>query len=118
LGPGILDDQLFVGVRTRFDAYLKRDRLILYVNGQQRLCNDFPGAALTMAEGAVAFGQVLYHTAAERLEFMRDYNDRSAQKYYLENAAYVDERDWDNVGYEALVGAPSDFDPAPCYRAP
>lgn len=118
LGPGILDDQLFVGVRTRFDAYLRRDRLILYVNGQQRLCNDFPGAALTMAEGAVAFGQVLYHTAAERLEFMRDYNDRSAQRYYLENAAYVDERDWDNVGYESLVGAPSDFDPAPCYRAP
>ena len=115
-GAGVLDDQLLIGQRTRFDAWIKRDRVLLYVNGKQRLCNDFPGFALTMAEGAVAFGQVLYHSAAERLEFSRDYNDRTGQRYYLENAPYVDEREWDNVGYEAHVGAPSDFDPAPCYR--
>ena len=58
------------------------------------------------------------HRDAHRLEFSRDYNDRTGQRYYLENAPYVDERDWDNVGFEAEVGAPSDFDPAPCYRAP
>lgn len=115
---GILDEELLIAPRTRFDVWLKRDRLLLYVNGKQRLCNDFPNAALTMAEGAVAFGQVLYHSAAERLEFSRDYNDRTGQRYYLENAPYVDERDWDNVGFEAQVGAPSDFDPAPCYVAP
>jgi hypothetical protein len=118
LGAGLLDDQLHVGVRTRFDAYVRRDRLILYVNGQQRLCNDFPKTPLTMAEGAVAFGQVLYHSAAERLEFSRGYNDRTAQRYYLENAPYVDERDWDNVGFEVEVDAPPGFDPGPCYRAP
>lgn len=118
LGNGLLDDQLLVSPRTRFDAYIKRDRLILYVNGQQRFCNDFPGAPLTMAEGAVAVGQVLYHSAAERLEFSRDYNDRTGQRYYLENAPYVDERDWDNVGYEAQVGPPEGFDAASCYRAP
>lgn len=117
-GVGILDDQLQISPRTRFDVWLKRDRLVLYVNGKQRLCNDFPHAALTMAESAVAFGQVLYHSAAERLEFGRSYNDRTGQRYYLENAPYVDERDWDNVGYEAQVGAPADFDPAPCYVAP
>ena len=116
IGEGILDDQLLIGVRTRFDVWIKRDRVVMYVNGKQRLCNDFPQSALTMAEGAVAFGQVLYHSAAERLEFSRDYDDRTGQRYYLENAPYVDERDWDNVGYEAQVGAPSDFDPAPCYR--
>lgn len=116
LGAGILDDQLLVGSRTRFDVWLKRDRLIMYVNGKQRLCNDFPRSALTMAEGAVAFGQVLYHSAAERLEFSRDYNDRTGQRYYLENSPYVDEREWDNVGYEAQVAAPSDFDALPCYQ--
>ncbi len=115
-GVGVLDEQLLIGQRTRFDVWIKRDRVVMYVNGQQRLCNDFPGNALTMAEGAVAFGQVLYHSAAERLEFSRDYNDRSGQRYYLENSPYVDERDWDNVGYEANVGAPSDFDAAPCHR--
>lgn len=117
-GAGILDDQQLISPRTRFDAWVRRDRMILYVNGKQRLCNDFPNAKLTQAETAVAYGQVLYHTAAERLEFSRDYDDRTGQRYYLENSPYVDERDWDNVGFEANVGAPSDFDAAPCYRAP
>lgn len=117
-GAGILDDQLLISPRTRFDAWVKRDRLILYVNGKQRLCNDFPNAKLTQAETAVSVGQVLYHTSAEHLDFSRSFDDRTAQRYYLENTAYVDERDWDNVGFESNVGAPSDFDAAPCYRAP
>lgn len=115
LGPPVLDDQLRVAPRTRFDAYVRRDRLVLYVNGEQRLCNDFPSHALTMAEAAVAVGQVLYHSSAERLEFGRDFNLRTGQRYYLENAAFVDERDWDNVGYEELVAAPPSFDAARCF---
>ena len=118
LGDGILDDQLLISPRARFDAFIKRDRVVLFVNGKQRLCNDFPNAALTMPEAAVAFGQVLYHTAAERLEFSRDYDDRTGQRYYLENAPYVDERDWDNVGFESNVATPADFDATQCYRAP
>lgn len=115
LGAGLLDDQLRVSPRTRFDAWVRRDRLVLYVNGEQRLCNDFPSHALTMAEAAVAFGQVLYHSSAERLEFGRDFNLRTGQRYYLENAAFVDERDWDNVGYEELVPAPTGFDASKCF---
>jgi hypothetical protein len=56
----------------------------MYVNGEQRLCNDFPTVALTMAEGALGFGQVLYHSAAEREEFRAPYWDRTGQRYYLE----------------------------------
>jgi hypothetical protein len=89
-----------------------------YVNGKQRLCNDFPNAKLTQAETAVACGQVPYHTAARRLESSRDSDDRTGQRCSLENSPCVDERDWDNVGFEANVGAPSDFDAAPCYGAP
>lgn len=118
LGPGVLDDQLLISPRTRFDAWVRRDRLVLYVNGEQRLCNDFPAHALTMAEAAVAWGQVLYHTAAERIEFDQDFNLRTGQRYYLENAPYVDEREWDNLGFEAGVAAPANFDPAACYVAP
>lgn len=117
LGAGLLDDQLLVSPRTRFDAWVRRDRLVLYVNGQQRLCNDFGPHRLTMAEGAVAFGQVLYHSAAERLEFARSFNDRTGQRYYLENAPYADEREWDNVGFEEDVGAPAGFDASACYLA-
>ncbi len=115
LGAPLLDDQLRVAPRTRFDAFVRRDRLVLYVNGEQRLCNDFPSHALTMAEAAVTVGQVLYHSSAERLEFARDFNLRTGQRYYLENAAFVDERTWDNVGYEELVGAPAGFDAARCF---
>lgn len=114
----ILDEQLQQSPRTRFDAYVRRDRLVLFVNGAQRLCNDFAKYPLTMAEAAVAFGQVLYHSAAERLEFSRGYNDRTGQRYYLENAPYADERDWDNVGFEENVSAPSTFDATQCFQAP
>ncbi|MFT3710212.1 MAG: hypothetical protein QM817_21505 [Archangium sp.] len=117
LGDGIVDDQLLISPRARFDAFIKRDRMVLYVNGKQRLCNDFGATKLTMTEAGVAVGQVLYHTAAERLEFSRDYDDRTGQRYYLENSPYVDERDWDNVGFESNVGTPADFDATQCYVA-
>ncbi|MCU0696083.1 MAG: hypothetical protein MUC96_06115 [Myxococcaceae bacterium] len=115
LGPAVLDDRLQIAPRTRFDAWIRRDRLVLYVDGQQRLCNDFGPHRLTMAEGAVAMGQVLYHSTAERLEFSRSFNDRTGQRYYLENAPYADEREWDNVGFEEEVGPPAGFEAARCY---
>jgi hypothetical protein len=117
LGAGLLDDQLLVSPRTRFDAWIRRDRLVLFVNGQQRLCNTFGANRLEATEAAVAFGQVLYHSAAERLEFARSFNDRTGQRFYLENAPYADEREWDNVGFEEDVPAPAGFDPTSCYDA-
>ncbi len=114
----ILDDQLLESPRTRFDVYVRRDRVVLFVNGSQRLCNDFKKYPLTMAEAGVAFGQVLYHSAAERLEFSRSYNDRTGQRYYLENAPYADEREWDNAGFEENAGTPAAFDASPCFQAP
>jgi hypothetical protein len=114
----ILDDQMLLAPRTRIDAYVRRDRLILYVNGEQRLCNDFPTVKLTMAEGMIGFGQVLYHSSAERVEFSRSYNDRTGQRYYLTNTPYVDARSWDNLGYEELATAPASFDATKCYVHP
>jgi hypothetical protein len=117
LGAPILDDQLREAPRTRFDAYIRRDRLVLFVNGSQRLCNDFAKYPLTMSEAGVAFGQVLYHSVAERLEFFRSFNDRSGQRYFIENSPYADEREWDNVGFEENVGPPTAFDATQCYQA-
>ena len=112
-GP-IMDDQLLIAPRARYDVYLRRDRVMLYVNGDLRLCNDFPDNALTMAEGALGFGQVLYHSAAERLEFFKESNLRSGQWYYRTNTPFLDARTWDNMGYDELVAAPADFDPSVC----
>jgi hypothetical protein len=112
----ILDDQQLIAPRTRFDVFVSRNRVVLYANGTQRLCNDLgTKGKLTMAEGALGFGQVLYHSAAERQEFDRDFWDRKGQRYYLENTPFVDERTWDNVGYEEHVPLPSNFDAGPCY---
>jgi hypothetical protein len=111
----ILDDQQLIAPATHFDLYIRRDRVVMYVNGEQRLCNDFPTVALTMAEGALGFGQVLYHSAAEREEFRAPYWDRTGQRYYLENTPFIDARAWDNVGYGEHVAAPPDFSAASCY---
>lgn len=114
----MLDDQQLIAPRTRFDLFIRRDRVVLYVNGEQRICNDLGAKGrLTMAEGALGFGQVFYHSAAERDEFYRDYWDRRGQRYYLENAPFVDVRSWDNVGYAEHVALPSTFDPGVCYMA-
>jgi hypothetical protein len=118
LSDVILDDQLFIGQRTRFDLYLSRSRAILFANDGQRLCNDFPSYALTMAEAFVGFGQVLYHSAAERSEFSVSYWDRTAQLYYLQNTPFIDHRNWDNLGFDEAVPAPAGFQAGDCYVAP
>ncbi len=112
----ILDDQQLIAPRTRFDVYIRRDRVVMYVNGEQRICNELgTSGKLTMAEGALGFGQVFYHSAAERIEFNASYWDRRGQRYYIENSPFVDERDWDNVGYDEHVALPSGFDASPCF---
>src|SRR6185437_1597120 len=112
----ILDDQQLVAPRTRFDVYVSRGRVVMYVDGEQRICNDLGASGkLTMAEGALGFGQVFYHSAAERIEFNASYWDRRDQRYYIENSPFIDVRDWDNVGYDEHVSLPSSFDPGPCF---
>jgi len=119
LGKPVLDDQMMVSPRTRMDLFIRRDRVVAYVNGEQRVCNDFPNDRLTMAEGAVGFSQVLYHSAAEHLELRESFDDRSGQLYYLYNTPFVDSRTWDNLGVEEDVAAlPPSFDASACYVSP
>ena len=111
----ILDDQQLQAPRARFELFVRRDRVVLYVKGEQRICNDLGASGkLTMAEGALGFGQVFYHSAAERDEFARSYWDRTGQRYYIENSPFVDVRSWDNVGYAEHVGLPNGFDASVC----
>lgn len=118
LGKPVLDDQMLIAPRTRMDLYVRRDRVVAYVNGEQRACNDFPNQRLTMAEGAVGFSQVLYHSAAEHLELRESFDDRSGQLYYLFNTPFVDSRTWDNLGVEEDVSSPPSFDAGACFVSP
>jgi hypothetical protein len=112
---GVLDDLIQMAPRARFDLYISRSRLVMYVNGQQRLCNDFGPEKLTMAEAAVGFNDALYHSSAEHTELTASFADRSGQLYYLNNTIYEDLHSYDNVGFEENVAAPSTFDDSDCY---
>ncbi len=112
----ILDDQQLIAPRTRYDVYLKRDQVIMLVNGQQRLCNSFVNAPLSMAEAAVGFGQVFYHSSAEREELLtEDYWVETGKRYIIQDSPYLDVRTYDNVGFTEYVAAPDGFDPTVCH---
>jgi hypothetical protein len=112
----ILDDQQLVAPRTKYDLYIRNNRIIMYVNGQARLCNDFttPTTTLNIADAAVGFHQVLYHSSAEFTERFVD-PDRGAAYYYRYNSPWIDRRSWANIGFEENVAPPADFNPASCF---
>ena len=112
---GILDDVIQMAPRVRFDVYVSRQRLIMYVNGEQRICNDFGPQPLTMAEAAIGFNDALYHSSAEHTELTDSFADRSGQLWYLNDTLFEDLHSWDNVGFEENVALPSSFSDANCY---
>jgi hypothetical protein len=115
----MLDDQHNVAPNTHLDFWIRRDRFVMFANGTQKICNDFPTTPLTMAEGALNFGQVLYHSSAEHASILQGEPwDRSGMRYVLTNEPYVDSRTWDNVGFDEHVQAPPGLDEKACYKKP
>jgi hypothetical protein len=112
----ILDDQQLVSPRTKYDLYIRNNRIIVYVNGKSTLCNDFttPTTTLNMAEAAVGFHQVFYHSSAEFEERFTG-PDQGAAYHYRYNSPWLDQRNWDNIGFEENVAAPSDFNSQTCF---
>lgn len=114
-GP-MLDDLQYMAPRTKFDLYIRRDRVVLYANGAPKLCNDFPKAKLTMAEGAIGIANLNYHYSAEIFEWTRQDWNRSAMRAVSTIVPWVDSRGWDNVGFQEKVpNLPSGFDEKTCW---
>jgi hypothetical protein len=113
----ILDDQQLVSPRTKYDLYIRNNRLIMYVNGRPALCNNFntPTTTLNIADAAVGFHHVLYHSSGEFVERFVD-PDRGAAYHYRYNSPFLDQRTWDNIGFQENVAAPSDFDAQTCFE--
>jgi hypothetical protein len=111
-----LDDHLSPWQKVRFDVFLRRDRFITYVDGEQRICGDLSAAPLKMVEGALGFWHILYHSNAEFFE-IRDNSGApyTGQHHILHNTPFADERSWDNVGFRENVAAPSNFDASRCH---
>jgi hypothetical protein len=113
----LLDDKMSVWSRTRFDVFIRRDQVIMYVDGEQRLCSNLSASPLTMAEGALGFWHILYHTTAEFLEIRAgnpSANPYTGQHHMLHNSPFASQRSWDNVGFRENVTAPAGFDPSRC----
>jgi hypothetical protein len=123
-GP-MLDRQNLNAPTSHFDVFVRRGRVVVYVDGAQKLCNDFDPAMVTMSEAMVGFGQVLYHTSTEHNEMTPDPNDpnklHGRMHHVHGNLKYFDRRDWDNLGFESGVAlpasGPSAFDETACYRS-
>jgi hypothetical protein len=114
-----LDDQTNIWQRARFDVFIRRDRVVIYVEGEQRICQDLTASPLTMAEGALGFWHILYHTSAEFLEIRRGLggdDPSTAQRHVMYNTPFADQRSYDNVGFRENVALPANFDPARCYK--
>lgn len=112
----ILDDQQLASPRTKYDLYIRNNRIVMYVNGQARLCNDFTTAKTTLkiADAALGFHQVLYHSSGEFTERMSD-PDRGAAYHYRLNSPWIDQRSWDNIGFQENTAPPADFNPKTCF---
>jgi hypothetical protein len=112
-----MDDELHTWQKTRFDMFIRRDRVVIYVKGQQRICQNMTSSPLTMAEGALGFWHVLYHTSAEHIEITRGLagdNPLTGQRHLIWNTPWADQRAYDNVGFKENVGLPDNFDAARC----
>ncbi|MET0340708.1 MAG: hypothetical protein ABW252_06885 [Polyangiales bacterium] len=113
----LLDDQMYVDQRVRFDVFLSRGRVVLYANGVQKLCNGYAKHRLSMAETAIGVGHVLYHSSVERMDMMREDWLTTGQFHYLHNLSMLDQRSFDNFGVREDAKLPADFQEGQCYEA-
>jgi hypothetical protein len=101
---------------THFDVFVRKDRMVLFINGRQAHCWDLTQRPLTMEVGQIVYGQVLYHSDAEVAEHF--YPRRTAETpwrppmasfHYSLNTVAADHRAWDAVGYAEKLLIPEFF---------
>jgi hypothetical protein len=92
---------------THLDVFLRRDRLVVFVNGRQGFCVDLSSRPLTMNYGLVAYGDLIYHSA---LEWQEVSNDSRPLYHHTLNAPQTSSRVWDAVGETEQIDIPSQFD--------
>jgi hypothetical protein len=108
---------------THFDVFVRRNRMVLFINGRQAACWDMSQRPLTMSVGQIVYGQVLYHTDAEVNEYY--YPKRVPTDLYRMpmgnfnltlNTPAADHRAWDAVGHAEKLDIPAlfKFDAALC----
>ena len=91
--------------RHRFDLYLSQTHYRIMESGSVIKDADFPiGQTLPFDKCQVYFVHQLYHTANDRDELV---NWNPADSYWSNYRPWCDERHWDAMGQEVLLGFPA-----------
>jgi hypothetical protein len=91
---------------TRFEAYVSSARAYLLLDGEPYGCVDLPATGVPVGPVTVTFGDVLFHSGNDQLQF---YGFPRARLYH------DTQRHFDNLGFKSGVPAPAwDFAHLPC----
>jgi hypothetical protein len=85
---------------THFEVYASTKRVYLFLDGDPFACVDLPasGAGVPKGHATVTFGDVLYHSDADQLQFY----DYASDKFH-----YDTQRHFDNLGFKSGVAEPA-----------
>ncbi|HEY6079389.1 MAG TPA: hypothetical protein VIW29_11330 [Polyangiaceae bacterium] len=91
-------EQLGVDRTTRFEAYISTQRAYLLLDGQPYGCVDLPPSGVPVGQASVTFGDVLFHSDNDHLEFY---------PFVREHLYHDTQRHFDNLGFKSGAAAPA-----------
>jgi hypothetical protein len=104
---------------THFDVFVRKDRVVLFINGRQAFCSDFKTRKLESKYMLPIYGNVLYHSSAEYKEQYLDSTPVGSTGLfqYFQNTPIADTRIWDSVGQSQNLEIPAlfKFDEGTCF---
>jgi hypothetical protein len=83
---------------TRFEVYVSTARAYVLLDGAPYGCFDLPAAGVPTGPVSVTFGDTLFHSAIDQLQFFG---------YMRDNLQHDAQRHWDNLGFKSGVAAPA-----------
>jgi hypothetical protein len=100
---------------TRFDLYVRKDRLVVFVDQVQTFCVDLHARPLTMDYAMIVYGDLVYHSSVEWQELSNSADSRAPQMYQqLLNQPIATSRAWDFIGHSDGAALPATFDATLC----
>jgi hypothetical protein len=105
---------------VHYDVFVRRDRLVVFINGRQGFCVDLSDIPLTMNYAMIGYGDLLYHSAIEWQELSDSAANKDPQLYqYQLNTPIATSRIWDVVAHADMIDVPAQFatfDPTLCRK--
>ncbi|MGC3982255.1 MAG: hypothetical protein QM808_13460 [Steroidobacteraceae bacterium] len=105
---------------VHYDVFVRKDRLVVFINGRQGFCVDMSDIQLTMKYAMIGYGDLLYHSGIEWTELSDGPVNKDPQMYQAQlNTPIANTRVWDVVAHSDKIDIPSQFssfNPALCKK--